>query len=149
MAGLGPVLADRAADASVLPRKVGCALVRDGRQIAAACNSTTRGVAASDPRARGADRYAYVEHAERNAVYAAAAAGVATLGCDAFVTLFPCAECARALVQAGIRSVRCPPPPPVPPTGRRDPDHRWRASWEAAETILREAGVPVVLAPPR
>lgn len=48
------------------------------------------------------------EHAERNAIYNAARLGVKTEGCDIFVTLAPCNECARALWQAGIKNVWVP-----------------------------------------
>jgi len=48
------------------------------------------------------------EHAERNAIYNAARLGVKTEGCDIFVTLAPCNECARALWQAGIKNIWVP-----------------------------------------
>lgn len=49
-------------------------------------------------------KYLYVEHAERNAIFNAAREGVSTAGCWAFLNYepSPCADCARALIQAGI-----------------------------------------------
>ena len=45
------------------------------------------------------------EHAERNAIYNLARIGVSGKGCDLYCTLHPCIECARGIVQTGIRSV--------------------------------------------
>lgn len=48
------------------------------------------------------------EHAERNAIYNAARMGRSTNKCDIYVTLTPCNECARAIIQAGIKKVWVP-----------------------------------------
>lgn len=47
-------------------------------------------------------KYLWTEHAERNAIYSAARAGVALDGCTIYCTHAPCADCARAVIQAGI-----------------------------------------------
>jgi len=51
----------------------------------------------------------YTEHAERNAIYSAARNGVRLLGSTMYVTGggSPCADCARAIIQAGIVKVIC------------------------------------------
>lgn len=41
-------------------------------------------------------------HAEQNAVAAAARNGIALKGATCYVTLFPCINCAKALIMAGI-----------------------------------------------
>ena len=51
------------------------------------------------------EKYLWAEHAERNALYNAAAAGNATLGANIFQSMYPCAHCARGIIQAGIREV--------------------------------------------
>lgn len=48
------------------------------------------------------------EHAERNAIYNAARLGMKTENCDIYVTLAPCHDCARAIIQAGIKNVMVP-----------------------------------------
>lgn len=48
-------------------------------------------------------KYPYVCHAELNAILNRAA--VSLKGCTIFVTLFPCNECAKAIIQSGIRRV--------------------------------------------
>jgi dCMP deaminase len=47
-------------------------------------------------------KYRWTEHAERNAIYIAARTGVALAGCRMYLPWFPCMDCARAIVQAGI-----------------------------------------------
>ncbi len=44
-------------------------------------------------------KYAYVCHAEENAVYNA---NTRTHGCKIYCTLFPCNECAKTIIQNGI-----------------------------------------------
>ncbi len=47
-------------------------------------------------------KYAYVVHAEENAVYNANAR---TQGCKLYCTLFPCNECAKTIIQNGITDI--------------------------------------------
>lgn len=46
-----------------------------------------------------------VIHAEMNAILFAARNGITTEGCTMYVTLSPCIECAKGIVQAGISRV--------------------------------------------
>ena len=48
-------------------------------------------------------KYAYVTHSELNAILNYR--GGSLEGCKIFVTLFPCNECAKAIIQAGIKTV--------------------------------------------
>ena len=48
------------------------------------------------------EKYAHFQHAERNAIYAAAKHGTALAGCRLYVNFMPCADCARAIMQTGI-----------------------------------------------
>ena len=47
-------------------------------------------------------KYAYVCHAELNAILNASGD---LRGCKVYVALFPCNECAKAIIQAGIRTI--------------------------------------------
>ena len=49
-------------------------------------------------------KYLYVCHAEFNAILNTRN-GSALNGCSIYVTLFPCNECAKAIIQVGIREV--------------------------------------------
>lgn len=48
-------------------------------------------------------KYLYVCHAELNAILNCRSGVVA--GCTVYTTLFPCNECAKAIIQSGIREV--------------------------------------------
>lgn len=50
------------------------------------------------------NKYLYVCHAELNAILNARN-GQALKGCTVYVTLFPCNECAKAIIQSGIKKI--------------------------------------------
>ena len=82
-------------------------------------------------------KYSWTEHAERNAIYNAARLGIALNGCTAHVNWFPCIDCARAIVQAGvIRLVGLQP---------NNADERWGSDFEFALAMLRETGTEITL----
>jgi dCMP deaminase len=83
------------------------------------------------------EKYFWAEHAERNAIYAAAAAGFRTKGCTLVVTHPPCMDCARAIVQAGIVRV-------VYPTGDAEFHSRWGAHEARTRQLFAETSVEVV-----
>lgn len=117
--------------------QVACAILGPGMEIrATGWNGFPRGV--NDTEERLNDRptkYKFIAHAEANAIANAARAGVALDGCALLVTaLHPCNECAKLIIQAGIRTVYGPLP---------DIDGRWADSFEVAATMFREAGVEV------
>jgi dCMP deaminase len=47
-------------------------------------------------------KYVYVVHAELNAILNAP---LPVIGCRIYVSLFPCNECAKAIIQAGIKEI--------------------------------------------
>lgn len=49
-----------------------------------------------------ATKYAYVVHAELNAILNATQS---LLGCTIYVSLFPCNECSKAIIQSGIKEI--------------------------------------------
>lgn len=55
-------------------------------------------------------KYMVTEHSERNALYNAAAKGVSPVGCKMYLQWYPCADCARAIIQCGISEVICVEP---------------------------------------
>jgi len=50
-------------------------------------------------------KYSYIEHAERNAVFNAAELGKSPKGGIMYVPWFACADCGRAIIQVGIKEV--------------------------------------------
>jgi dCMP deaminase len=86
-------------------RGIGCVIVGPSHEIrATGYNGFPRGADDSvQARHERPAKYGWSEHAERNAVFNAARVGTPLEGCTAYSTLFPCDDCARALVQSGIK----------------------------------------------
>jgi dCMP deaminase len=113
--------------------QVGAVIVRPDRSIASVgFNGFPRGVEDSRERIANRDtKLLYTLHAEINAILAAQEP---LQGHSIFVYPFqPCAHCAAAIVQAGIKNVYCPSES-VP---------RWEESFSAARTMFHEAGTVV------
>ena len=121
-------------------RHVGAVLwpTDDGAPLQA-CNNFPLGVAGTEQRQQGANRLIWMEHAERNAIFAAARAGRPTAGATLASSSFPCADCARAIVQAGIRHLVTLPPDFDDPV--------WGASFGPSRTMLQEAGIQLHFSP--
>lgn len=119
--------------------KVGCVIVGMDREIRSiGYNGFPRGVDDTDmPRYERPAKYLWTEHAERNAVYNAARMGVSLKNCTAYVSSFPCADCARAIIQSGILKLVCPTPDMS--------NSQWGESWTIAKAMLCEAHVKVTL----
>lgn len=82
------------------------------------------------------DKYFWTEHAERNAIYKAARLGISLKNTKMYCTYFPCADCTRAIIQAGIKQLYT-----------EKPDfnhHKWGESWVEAMTMLKECNVEVI-----
>ena len=76
----------------------------------------------------------WFEHAERNLIYNAARIGVPLKGCTLMVTpLPPCVDCARAIIQVGIKRVIA-----ISAIGE---ESRWYERAKKAQLMLIEAGV--------
>jgi dCMP deaminase len=100
-------LCRRAGDASSDPdTRVGCVVVKGGSILVQGCNAFPRGLDdLSGERSARPNKYDWIEHAERNAIFSAARTGTALAGANMYVELMPCVECARAIIQAGISEV--------------------------------------------
>ena len=120
---------------------VGCVIVGSGHAIlSTGYNGLPRGVSDQDisrfDRESG-EKFFWFEHAERNALYNAARAGVPVAGATLYVNRFPCADCSRAIIQSGIHVLVCPPVPKA--------DGALDDSFRAGETMLGEAGTIVTV----
>jgi dCMP deaminase len=84
--------------------KVGCVLVGRNKEIMSlGYNGLPRGVKLTEDRLKRPVKYLYMEHAERNAIYNATLNGVCLKNSTMIVTHYPCADCARAIIQSGIK----------------------------------------------
>jgi dCMP deaminase len=88
--------------------QVGCVIVSAGDQknrvIAAGYNGFLPGTP-HQSRVRDGHEKATV-HAEQNAIADAARRGISVDGCIAYVTHYPCINCAKILAAAGIRTIK-------------------------------------------
>jgi dCMP deaminase len=112
----------------------------DGPPVMAtgSCNEFPRGVKYTDARWERPTKYAVIEHAERNAILAAARFGIRTDSLKLVCPWAACADCARAIIQAGISTLI---------THKQAADQntpRWTESIAIAFEMLSEAGVEVI-----
>lgn len=84
---------------------VGCVLVRDKRIITTGFNGSPAGLPHCDEVGHLLVEGHCVRtiHAETNAIIQAALHGVSTRDCTCYVTHFPCINCTKALINAGMR----------------------------------------------
>ena len=89
-------------------RKVGCLIVKDMHIIAEGINGTPKGFS------NECEYYNYVDecytkpevlHAESNAIAKIARSNNSSVGSTLYVTLAPCFNCAKLIIQAGIERV--------------------------------------------
>ena len=83
--------------------KVGCMLVRDNRIISQGYNGFIGGCLHKSI-IRNGHEMATV-HAEQNAIVDCAKRGVSCDGATAYITHFPCLNCAKLLISAGIENI--------------------------------------------
>lgn len=133
-------VAESIAGLSKDPRtKVGAVVLDDdGNILTTGYNGFPRGV--NDDPARYADRdtkIKLVSHAESNAISQAARNGIRLYGSTLLLTsLYPCSNCAKQIIQAGIRRVYAP---------RMGGNHSpvWYEEKDISELMFREAGVEI------
>lgn len=83
-------------------------------------------------------KYYMLEHAERNAIFTALKNGYSLDGATMYGTLYPCADCARAIAAAGIRRVV------VPKAGiQPERDEKWLEHYKYAQKVFALAGIEV------
>lgn len=121
--------------------QVGAVAVNGRRQIlSTGFNGLPRGVSDDPERlAHRETKYAMTVHAEMNAVLSAAYNGVSLDGCTLYVHGVPvCADCAKSLVQAGVRRLAMRAKFPI--------SDKWLQSFvEHTQPMFREVGVEWVL----
>jgi dCMP deaminase len=117
--------------------QVGAIIVgSDNEIVSTGYNSFPRGINDDVPeRQEVPEKYFWMEHAERNAIYNAARIGVSTKGCTIYLTSeMPCADCARAIINAGIIKV-------VITINGAAKSQKWQESAERSSWMFREAGI--------
>jgi len=119
-------------------KKIGAIAVGiDGQILSQGYNGFPRGI--NDTNERYLDRevkYKFIVHAEMNCIYNATLTGVSLKGSTLYVSGLPiCSECAKGIIQVGIRRVVMNSADKVPPN--------WQESWTISKALFAEAGVEV------
>lgn len=98
-------------------------------------NRLPEGVRLIDARISQEHKARYIEHAERDVIYACARRGIPAFGAVMYAPWFACCCCARAIIVSGIREVVG-----LASLHALTPD-RWSEEIAAAHQMLAEAGV--------
>jgi dCMP deaminase len=81
-------------------------------------------------------KYMYVVHAELNAILNATRNGICLKDTIMYVTYFPCNECAKAIINSGIKTLVTYEP--------NFSDERWADSFKISYEMLIECGVNII-----
>ena len=129
--------AERAAASSTDPiTQVGVVFMKADIILISGCNRVPRHVMIDSERTEGSLKAYFTEHAERDAIFSAARTGISLSGSTCVCTLFPCADCARALIACGAIKLISTEPNFCTPS-------KWRDHWIYARKMLEEAGVEI------
>lgn len=134
---MADLIASRSKDRSA---KIGAVLVKDNAIISMGYNGFPRNVDDNvEARHERPAKYSYTEHGERNAVYNAARHGISTIGSTMYTQGVPCADCARAVIQAGCRRLV------AYWQANEEIFPKWVESCSKGREMLDEAGVEVIV----
>ena len=120
--------------------QVGCVIVGpDNEVVSTGFNGLPRGIEHTKARYERPEKYHWFEHAERNAIYNGARIGVRLKGCTLYLYGYPCPDCARAVIQAGISTVV------MSANQEKFADHneRWKELYQRSHIMLREAEIQI------
>lgn len=118
--------------------RVGCVIIGPNKEVRTmGYNGMPRNIDDDvERRHHRPQKYFYMEHGERNAIYNAARMGTSLEGCSLYVLGPPCVDCARAIIQSGIIEVICA-------SNLAPASHEERC--EAAMEMFQEAGILIRL----
>lgn len=122
---------------------VGAVIIKDDFIVSRSANKVVprmvSKVTLDDP--NSPERYYFIEHAERCAIFAALNAGIDLDRATLYCTRFPCVDCARAISLANITRL-------VVPTGFAN-ETKWKDAQRAALSVLRRSDVTIRYFDPR
>ena len=117
----------------------------DNVLVSTGYNSFPRGINADIQGKRlsreNGEKYHWMEHAERNAIYNAARRGTILKGCKLYIPWLSCTDCARAIIQCGIHEVI------VHKNGQdfydENTNGKWKESYLKTMEMFAEAGIEI------
>ena len=117
-------------------RKIGAVAVgKNGQVLSQGFNGFPRGILDSNERYNDREtKYKYVVHAEMNCIYNATLNGVSLEGSTLYVWGLPvCSECAKGIIQVGIKEIYWSTEEEVPPI--------WKESLKLTTDLFNETGL--------
>ena len=113
--------------------QTGCAIYEPWsyNPFSTGANSLPQGIEKTVERTTRPEKYNWIEHAERNAIYGHRHFDLC--GCTLFLNWFPCVDCSRAIVAVGIKELVYI----INPERWTDP----RYGFETSKKILEAGGV--------
>jgi len=90
--------------------QIGAVIVGEDKEIVSTgFNSFPRGINDDvEERQVRPEKYYWMEHAERNALYNAARIGVSTKNTTMYLTCgVPCTDCAKGIISSGVKAIYC------------------------------------------
>jgi dCMP deaminase len=121
--------------------QIGAVIVGVDREIlSTGYNSFPRGLDDMiEERQERPEKYYFMEHAERNAIYNAARVGTPIKDSSIYITSgVPCMDCARGIINSGIKKVYCKR---ICTTTNKD---MWDEHQKRSIDMLHECGVDVI-----
>lgn len=118
-------------------KQIGAVAIGDkGQVLAQGYNGFPRGIEDTEDRYNNREeKYKYVVHAEMNCIYNATYNGVSLEGATIYISGLPvCSECAKGLIQVGIKRV-------VYHTGLDIIPNKWKESNDQTIELFSEADI--------
>jgi dCMP deaminase len=119
--------------------QVGCILLPEdfSRILSTGINGFPRKILdnVDSPRWERPNKYTWIAHAEVNAICNCARTGVSTDKAVAVITMFPCINCTKTLIQAGISKIYVPIPDFT--------NEKWGEEFMVSLYMLEEVGIEV------
>lgn len=118
--------------------KVGCVILDSETNgiLSSGYNGFPRGVSENiTSRWERPEKYSFMSHAEANAVCQSANSGASLKNATCVVTKFPCCDCAKILIQAGVRSI-------VTREANMNSE-KWGDSFKYSKIMLSEAKITI------
>jgi dCMP deaminase len=119
--------------------KVGCIFIDKNNFSILSCgyNGFIRNAPEPETRWIRPEKYTYVIHSELNGIINAARCGIKLDNSIVFVTMFPCSDCTKALLQVGI-SILVTIEPNLT-------DSKWSESFKTSQIMLKESNIKIIL----
>ena len=118
-------------------RKVGCVITKGDEIVVEGANKLPNGIKANPGRLERPNKYVWIEHAERKAIYKAAQSGISLENTTMYLNWWPCVDCCKAIINSGIKKLVVPNRPDFS-------DEKWGAQFIITSEMINEVGIDVI-----